>query len=107
MEVSLLLRAGGVIPPSEGYFQAIQPILKKHKIALISDEVICGFGRTGPVWGCQAYDFLPDAIISSKNLTAGYFPMGAVILGPELASKVQACTLEASSGPNITAPIGK
>ena len=85
-----VMGAGGVIPPSEGYFQAIQPILKKHKIALISDEVICGFGRTGPVWGCQAYDFLPDAIISSKNLTAGYFPMGAVILGPELASKVQA-----------------
>ena len=75
-----VMGAGGVIPPSEGYFQAIQPILKKYKIALISDEVICGFGRTGPIWGCQAYDFVPDAIISSKNLTAGYFPMGAVIL---------------------------
>ena len=84
-----VMGAGGVIPPSKGYFQAIHPILKKYNIALIADEVICGFGRTGPVWGCQAYDFMPDAIISSKNLTAGYFPMGAVILGPNLANKIQ------------------
>jgi adenosylmethionine-8-amino-7-oxononanoate aminotransferase len=82
--------AGGVIPPSAGYFQAIQPILKKHGIPLISDEVICGFGRTGEVWGCETYDFTPDAIISSKALTAGYFPMGAVILGPEMTDRLQA-----------------
>ena len=59
---------------------------------LISDEVICGFGRTGETWGCEAYDFVPDAIISSKNLTAGYFPMGAVILGPELTDRLQAAS---------------
>ena len=87
-----VMGAGGVIPPSEGYFQAIQPILKKHGIPLISDEVICGFGRTGETWGCEAYDFVPDAIISSKNLTAGYFPMGAVILGPELTERLQAAS---------------
>jgi len=87
-----VMGAGGVIPPSAGYFQAIQPILKKHGIPLISDEVICGFGRTGPVWGCEAYDFMPDAIISSKCLTAGYFPMGAVILGPELTNRLQAAS---------------
>ena len=80
--------AGGVIPPAEGYFQAIQPILKKHGIPLISDEVICGFGRTGSTWGCETYGFVPDAIISSKNLTAGLFPMGAVILGPELSDRL-------------------
>ena len=80
--------AGGVIPPAEGYFQAIQPILKKHGIPLISDEVICGFGRTGSTWGCETYGFTPDAIISSKNLTAGLFPMGAVILGPELSDRL-------------------
>src|SRR5690606_39127597 len=55
-----------------------------------SDEVICGFGRTGNTWGCETYGFVPDAIISSKNLTAGLFPMGAVILGPELADRLQA-----------------
>lgn len=85
-----VMGAGGVIPPSAGYFQAIQPILKKYDIPLISDEVICGFGRTGNTWGCQTYGFTPDAIISSKNLTAGFFPMGAVILGPELADRLQA-----------------
>ncbi len=84
-----VMGAGGVIPPAHGYFQAIQPILKKHGIPLIADEVICGFGRTGNTWGSQTYGFTPDAIISSKNLTAGYFPMGAVILGPELADRVQ------------------
>ena len=87
-----VMGAGGVIPPSEGYFQAIQPILKKHGIPLIADEVICGFGRTGDVWGAVTYDFVPDAIISSKNLTAGYFPMGAVILGPELTDRLQAAS---------------
>ncbi|MFD1882981.1 aminotransferase [Paracoccus pacificus] len=85
-----VMGAGGVIPPSKGYFQAIQPILQKHGIPLISDEVICGFGRTGNTWGCQTYGFTPDAIISSKNLTAGLFPMGAVILGPDLADRMQA-----------------
>ena len=83
-----VMGAGGVIPPSKGYFQAIQPILKKHGIPLIADEVICGFGRTGNTWGCQTYDFMPDAIISSKNLTAGFFPMGAVILGPDLSDRM-------------------
>ncbi|RMH38759.1 MAG: aminotransferase class III-fold pyridoxal phosphate-dependent enzyme [Alphaproteobacteria bacterium] len=84
-----VMGAGGVIPPSAGYFQAIQPILKEHGIPLISDEVICGFGRTGEVWGCETYGFMPDAIISSKCLTAGFFPMGAVILGPELSDRLE------------------
>ncbi|MEY1556144.1 aminotransferase [Yoonia sp. R2331] len=87
-----VMGAGGVIPPSEGYFQAIQPILRKHGIPLIADEVITGFGRTGRTWGCETYGFMPDAIISSKNLTAGFFPMGAVILGPELADRLQAAS---------------
>ncbi len=85
-----VMGAGGVIPPSKGYFQTIQKVLKKHDIPLIADEVICGFGRTGNTWGSQTYDFMPDAIISSKNLTAGFFPMGAVILGPELSDRMDA-----------------
>ena len=79
--------AGGVIPPSKGYFDLIQPILKKYKIPLIADEVICGFGRTGNLWGSQTYDIKPDIIISSKCLTAGYFPMGAVIVNKEFADE--------------------
>ncbi|KPP84961.1 MAG: Adenosylmethionine-8-amino-7-oxononanoate aminotransferase [Rhodobacteraceae bacterium HLUCCA08] len=87
-----VMGAGGVIPPSAGYFQAIAPILKRHGIPLVSDEVITGFGRTGATWGCEAYGFTPDAIISSKNLTAGFFPMGAVILGPDLSERLQAAS---------------
>ncbi|WGT50932.1 aminotransferase [Thioclava nitratireducens] len=87
-----VMGAGGVITPPKGYFQAVAKILKKYDIPLISDEVICGFGRTGNTWGCETYDFQPDAIISSKNLTAGFFPMGAVILGPELSARLQAAS---------------
>ncbi|OOY11204.1 aspartate aminotransferase family protein [Thioclava marina] len=87
-----VMGAGGVITPPKGYFQAVSKILKKYDIPLISDEVICGFGRTGNTWGCETYEFMPDAIISSKNLTAGFFPMGAVILGPELAGRMQAAS---------------
>jgi adenosylmethionine-8-amino-7-oxononanoate aminotransferase len=84
--------AGGVIPPSEGYFQAIRPILRKYNIPMIADEVICGFGRTGQLWGSQTYDIQPDAIISSKCLTGGYMPLGAVILGDEMAERMQAAS---------------
>lgn len=79
-----VMGAGGVIPPSQGYFAAIQPILKKHGIPLVADEVICGFGRTGKLWGCQTYDIEPDIIVASKCLTAGYFPMGAILVSDEI-----------------------
>ncbi|WP_011578705.1 MULTISPECIES: aminotransferase [Chelativorans] len=84
--------AGGVIPPSRGYFEAIRPILRKYGIPLIADEVITGFGRTGEMWGGDKYNVEPDAIVASKCITAGYFPMGAIILGPELADALtRAC----------------
>ena len=95
-----VMGAGGVIPPSEGYFQAVQPILKKHGIPLVADEVICGFGRTGELWGNRTYDFMPDAIIASKAMTAGYFPMGAVILGPDLTDRLQAASEEVEEFPH-------
>jgi len=87
-----VMGAGGVIPPPAGYFQVIAPILRKNGIPLVADEVITGLGRTGEMWGSQTYNFMPDAIISSKALTAGYFPMGAVILGPDLSDRLQAAS---------------
>lgn len=95
-----VMGAGGVIPPPEGYFRAIQPVLQRYGIPLIADEVITGFGRTGEVWGCQTYGFVPDAIVSSKVLTAGFFPMGAVILGPALADRVQAAAEKVEEFPH-------
>ena len=76
-----------IVPPAT-YFAKIQAVLKKYDVLFIADEVICGFGRTGSTWGCETYGFTPDAIISSKNLTAGLFPMGAVILGPDLSDRM-------------------
>lgn len=83
-----VMGAGGVIPPSKGYFEAIRPILRKYDIPLIADEVICGFGRTGEMWGSDTYQMEPDAIIASKCITAGYFPMGAILLSGPLADDI-------------------
>ncbi|WP_432470165.1 aminotransferase [Amphritea sp. HPY] len=83
-----VMGAGGVIPPSEGYFQAIQPILKKHGIPLVADEVITGFGRTGNLWGTETLGMEPDVIVASKVMTAGYFPMGAVMINEDIYQKL-------------------
>ena len=95
-----IMGAGGVIPPSEGYFDLIQPILKKYNIPFIVDEVICGFGRTGNLWGSETYKLNPDIIISSKCLTAGYFPMGAVIVNKKFADEFNNVTEEAEEFPH-------
>lgn len=83
-----VMGAGGVIPPSEGYFTAVQPILKKYGIPLVADEVICGFGRTGKLWGSQTYDIEPDIVVASKCVTAGYFPMGAILVSQDIHEKL-------------------
>ena len=95
-----VLGAGGAIPPPEGYFEAMGAVLRCHAIPLVADEVICGFGRTGAVWGHETYRFVPDAVIASKALTAGYFPMGAVMLGPDLADRMQAAAEAAEEFPH-------
>jgi len=75
-----VMGAGGVIPPPAGYFDLIQPILKHYDILLIADEVICGFGRTGRLWGCQTYDIEPDIVTCAKALTGGYVPFSATMV---------------------------
>ncbi len=79
-----IMGAGGVIVPPKGYFQAIQPILKKYDILLIADEVICGFGRLGTMFGCEALGMEPDLISVAKGLTSGYFPMSACLISDKL-----------------------
>lgn len=92
--------AGGVITPSAGYFDAIQPILKKHRIPLVADEVITGFGRTGELWGSTKYAIEPDIIIASKCITAGYFPMGAVVLSEYMADRLHDVSKAAEEFPH-------
>jgi len=80
--------AGGVIVPPADYWPQIQRICRRHGILLISDEVICGFGRTGQWWGCQAMAYEPDLITFAKGVTSGYVPMGGVLVGPKVAEVV-------------------
>lgn len=75
-----IMGAGGVIVPPEGYFRAIQPILAEHDILCISDEVICGFARTGNWFGCETMGYVPHTISVAKQLTAAYAPLSAVML---------------------------
>ena len=79
-----VMGAGGLIPPPEGYFEEIMPILKKHDILFVADEVVSGYGRLGTYWGSQAYGYEPDLITSAKGVTSGYFPMSAVFISPKV-----------------------
>ena len=72
---------GGIIAPPDGYWAAIQEVLKKHDILLISDEVVCGFGRLGSKFGAQHYGIQPDLITVAKGLTSAYAPLSGVIVG--------------------------
>ena len=83
-----VMGAGGVIVPPKGYFEAIQPILKKYDILFIADEVICGFGRTGNMFATETYNLQPDMITMAKALSAAYTPISAVMLNKQVADVV-------------------
>jgi L-2,4-diaminobutyrate transaminase len=84
MIVEPVMGAGGVIVPPPGYYEAIQPILKRHEILLIADEVICGFGRLGQMFGCDAMGIRPDLVTVAKGLTSAYFPLSGVLVSDEV-----------------------
>jgi len=77
--------SGGCFVPPDGYFQRVREICDRHDVLLVSDEVICAFGRLGHMFGCDRYGYLPDMITCAKGLTSGYSPMGAVIASDRLA----------------------
>ena len=76
-----VMGTGGIIPPPEGYWSAIQSVLKKYDILLIADEVVTAFGRLGYDFGCERYGIEPDLITVAKGLTSGYLPLSGVIVG--------------------------
>ncbi len=78
--------AGGVIIPPATYWPEIQRICDKYGILLVSDEVICGFGRTGHWWGCETFGFRPDLMTFAKGVTSGYIPLGGVMVGDRIAN---------------------
>jgi 4-aminobutyrate--pyruvate transaminase len=79
-----VMGAGGVILPPATYFDRIQPVLAKHDILFIDDEVICGFGRTGNYWGAQTYNMRPHTVSCAKALSSAYMPISAVLLDEDI-----------------------
>lgn len=77
--------SGGVIVPPDTYWPEIQRICNERDILLISDEVICGFGRTGNWFGCETYDFKPDLLTFAKGVSNGYQPLGGVMVSDKIA----------------------
>lgn len=76
--------SGGCFTPPAGYFQRVREICDAHDVLLVSDEVICAFGRLGSMFGAQAYDYQPDMITCAKALTSGYAPLGATIISDRI-----------------------
>ena len=76
-----VLGTGGIVPPPEGYWPAIQKVLDRHDILLIADEVVTGFGRLGTMFGSDHYGMRPDLITCAKGLTSAYAPLSATIVG--------------------------
>jgi putrescine aminotransferase len=76
-----VIGAGGVYPPPEGYWPAIERLCRAHDVLLVVDEVITGFGRLGEWFGSQRYGIEPDLFTFAKGVTSGYVPLGGVVVG--------------------------
>lgn len=83
-----LMGAGGVITPPDTYWEKIQRVCSKHDVLLVADEVICGFGRTGRMFGCETYDIRPDVMILSKQLASSYQPIAAVLVNESVYAPI-------------------
>jgi len=75
---------GGCFTPQDGYFQRVREICDRHGVLLISDEVICSWGRLGHWFGSERFGYQPDIITTAKGLTSGYSPLGGMIVRDEL-----------------------
>ena len=76
--------AGGCFPPPPGYFERLREICDTHDVLLVSDEVICAYGRLGTMFGAQKFGYQPDIITTAKGLTSGYSPLGAAIISDRI-----------------------
>jgi adenosylmethionine-8-amino-7-oxononanoate aminotransferase len=78
--------SGGCFPPPPGYFQRLREICDTYDVLLVSDEVICAFGRLGKMFACDKFDYIPDIITCAKGMTSGYSPIGAAIVSDRIAA---------------------
>jgi adenosylmethionine-8-amino-7-oxononanoate aminotransferase len=76
--------SGGCFPPPPGYFERVREICDEYDVLLVSDEVICAFGRLGHMFGAERYGYQPDMITCAKGITSGYAPLGAMIASDKL-----------------------
>jgi adenosylmethionine-8-amino-7-oxononanoate aminotransferase len=76
--------SGGCFPPPPGYFQRVREICDRHGVLMVSDEVICAFGRLGYYFGSERYGYVPDIITFAKGVTSGYSPLGGMIVRDEI-----------------------
>ncbi len=79
-----IMGVGGVIIPPAGYFERIVPILRRHEILLIVDEIITGFGRLGCMFGSEVFGLKPDILTCAKGLSSGYLPISAVMINEDI-----------------------
>lgn len=89
-----VMGAGGVIVPPATYFEKIEAVLRKHDVLFVADEVICGFGRTGEMWGSQAFGLAPDIMTCAKALTSAYLPLAAVLINKRVFDAIAPQTEE-------------
>ena len=82
--------AGGCFPPPPGYFERVREICDQYDVLLVSDEVICAFGRIGSIFACDDFGYVPDMITCAKGMTSGYSPIGALIVSDRLVRAVRA-----------------
>jgi adenosylmethionine-8-amino-7-oxononanoate aminotransferase len=80
-----IVGTGGVLHPRPGYFEEIQRICRENDILFVADEVVCGFGRTGEMFGTERFGLSPDLMVFAKGVTSGYLPLGGVIVGERVA----------------------
>ena len=79
-----VMGAGGVMVPPATYFEKIQAVLNKYDVLMVADEVICGFGRTGNMWGSETYGIKPDMVTCAKQLSSGYLPISALMISDKI-----------------------
>lgn len=85
-----VIGAGGVLPPPATYFEKIQKVIKKYDLLFIADEVVCGFGRTGQMFGSDTYGLKPDILTAAKGLSSGYAPISAVMVNDKVYTAIAA-----------------
>ena len=83
-----VMGAGGVIPPPATYFDKVQKVLAKYDVLMIADEVVCGYGRTGEMFGSTTYGIKPDMLVTAKGLSAAYAPISAVMVNEKVYAAV-------------------